>query len=141
MHRLEKLNSIQKSFEIRDLAEKFGLQVLRNDVHTALGKGDGYAIDSDLRDRSIGTIAAPTTLSQDADWLALDLEGGCLPEELPVIVDNLKRAHESLTMAYNLVNTMPGEALGGHRKYVALNLKESLPSIERTISKINTIKP
>jgi hypothetical protein len=130
---------MEKSFEIQDLATKFATQVARNDVHSPAGRGDGYAIDSNVRDYAIGTISAPTTLSLEVESLAQDLEESCMPEELSVIIANLEKARDSLTEAYNLVDTARGKDLGGHRHFVEKNIRESLPSIARTIDKISTL--
>lgn len=136
---MKKLTAIEKSNEIRDLAQKFMGQVYRDDVHTPAGQGDGYAIDSDYRDHSIGTIAAPTTLSADIDWLAQELAESCMPDELPLIVNNLKKAQSSLASAYNAVKNPRGLNLGGHKDAVEGNLRQSLPAIERAINKINDL--
>lgn len=134
---LSKLSHIDKSLQIRDLAEKFGRQVALNDVHTPVGQGEGYAISSG--DRDIGTISAPTTIASDIDWLAKDLEESCLPEELPTILHNLERAKSSLALAHARVSGPHALDLGGHREFVERNIREGLPSIENTLAKIATL--
>lgn len=136
---MSKLSHIDKSFQIRDLAEKFDRQVALNDVHTPVGHGDGYAITSG--DRDIGTMTAPTTIAQDIDWLTKDLEESCLPEEIPTILHNLERAKSSLTLAHARVTGPHALNLGGHRSFVEQDINKGLSDIEGPLAKIGALIP